>query len=157
MTTYHVRARIRRAYAPGEVYFITCVTEGRKSLFEGEADLNLLRETLRNVRRIHPFEMLAHALLADHFHLLVRVRETTDISKTMHSLKRNFTINWMRAHGIATPVKLWQRGFWDHVIRDERDYDRHMNYIHFNPVKHGYVRRPEDHAGTSYREYVGRG
>ena len=152
-----VRARIRRAYAPGEVCFITCVTAARRPVFEGQAERTLLRETLRNVRGLHPFEMRAYALMPDHIHLLLRVPGTTDISKIIHSLKRNFTLNYRRAHGLATSVNVWQRGFWDHVIRDERDYYLHLDYIQFNPVKHGYVTRPEDYADTSFLEYVKRG
>ena len=52
---------------------------------------------------------------------------------------------------------MWQRGFWDHVVRDERDYARHLDYVHYNPVKHGCAARPEDYVDTSYGEYVRRG
>jgi putative transposase len=152
-----IRARIRRAYAPGEVYFITTVTEGRQPLFADTASRDLLRETLRRVREMDPFEMHAYVFLPDHVHLLIRVPGTTDVSRIMHSLKRNFTRNWKRASGVTTPVKLWQRGFWDHVIRDDRDYEVHLDYIHFNPVKHSYVGKPEDYRDTSFHEYVRRG
>ncbi len=101
--------------------------------------------------------MPAYALMPDHIHLLLRVPGTTDISKIIHSLKRNFTLSCKRAHGLATSVNLWQRGFWDHVIRDETDYYRHMDYVHYNPVKHRYVSGPEDYADTSLHEYLRRG
>jgi putative transposase len=54
-------------------------------------------------------------------------------------------------------LRLWQRGFWDHVIRDERDLARHFDYIHYNPVKHGYVTQPEAYTDSSFAEYLRRG
>jgi putative transposase len=54
-------------------------------------------------------------------------------------------------------VHLWQRSFWDHVIRNEYDYQNHLNYIHYNPVKHGVVDRPEDYPHSSYGEYMKHG
>jgi len=152
-----VRARIRRAYAPGEVYFITCVTTNRRPVLEGKAERSPIRETLRNVRMHHPFEMRAYALMPDHIHLLLQVPGTTDISRIIHSLKRNYTLNYKRAKGYTGPLSVWQRGFWDHVIRDERDFGQHLDYIHYNPVKHGYVVKPEEYCDTSYSEYVRRG
>jgi putative transposase len=157
MISEPVRARIRRLYAPNAVYFITCVTQRRQPIFVSEPDLELLRETMRRVKDVHPFRTRAYAFLHDHFHLLIFVPETTDVSRVMHSIQRNFTLNYKRAHGVVRRIKLWQRGFWDHVIRDERDFVNHFHYIHYNPVKHGYVSKPEEYPHTSFHEYVQRG
>jgi len=72
-------------------------------------------------------------------------------------MQRNFTLNYKEAHGVTRKIKLWQRGFWDHVIRDERDFVNHFHYIHYNPVKHGYALKPGDYPHTSFHEYVKRG
>lgn len=157
MISEPIRTGIRRLYVPNGLYFITCVTQGRQRVFVSESDLELLRETMRKVKEIHSFSMRAYAFLRDHFHLLLFVADTTDISKVMHSIQRNFALNYKKAHGIGGSLKLWQRGFWDHVIRDERDLANHFHYIHYNPVKHGYVLRPEDYPHTSFQEYVKRG
>ena len=125
-----IRAKIRRLYVPNALYFITCVTQDRRPVFASESDLELLRETMRKVKEIHPFSMRAYAFLPDHFHLLLLAAEATDVSKVMHSLQRNFTLNYKKAHGIVHKVKIWQRGFWDHVVRDERDFANHFHYIH---------------------------
>ena len=101
--------------------------------------------------------MRAYALMADHFHLLIHVPSTTSISKLMQSIQRNLTRNYKKEHEIAHTIRLWQRGFWDHVIRDDRDMENHFHYIHYNPVKHGCVARPRDYAHTSFHEYVDRG
>lgn len=152
-----IRAKIRRLYVPNAMYFITCVTLERRPIFASGADLELLRETMRKVKEIHPFQMRAYAFLHDHFHLQIFVPDITDISKIMHSIQRNFTLNYKKAHSLTGAVKIWQRGFWDHVIRDERDFANHFHYIHYNPVKHGYVSKPEDYPHTSFLKYVKRG
>jgi putative transposase len=157
MPSEPIRAKIRRLYVPNAVYFITCVTLERRPVFASEPDLELLRETMRKVKAIHPFEMRAYAFMHDHFHLQIYVPETTDITKIMHSIQRNFTLNYKKTHSLTGEVRIWQRGFWDHVIHDESDFANHFHYIHYNPVKHGYVSRPEDYPHTSYLEYVQRG
>jgi len=88
---------------------------------------------------------------------LIFVPETTNISKLLQSIQRNFTRNYKKAHDINEPIRLWQRGFWDHVVRDERDFANHLHYIHYNPVKHGYTSNPETCPHTSFHEYVKRG
>ena len=83
--------------------------------------------------------------------------QSGNFSPILHSIKRNYTINYKRAHGITSPLHLWQDRFWDHVIRDGHDLERHFDYIHYNPVKHGYVERPEDWAQSTYTHWLDRG
>ena len=77
----------------------------------------------------------------------------------MHSLKPNFTKEYKKLIGLKSSesLKLWQKQFWDHVIRDERDLENHLHYIHYNPVKHGYVKDPRDRQDSSYIEWEKRG
>jgi len=75
----------------------------------------------------------------------------------LHSIKRNYTLNFKKAHNFASPFSLWQDRFWDHVIRDERDLINHFDYIHWNPVKHGYVEWPEDWPHSTYAFWLERG
>jgi putative transposase len=152
-----IRAKIRRWYVPNAIYFITAVTRGRQRLFADGANVELLHATMHRAKEYHPFIMRAYVFLPDHFHLLIFVPETTDISKLAQSIQRNFTRNYKKARDINEPVHLWQRGFWDHVIRDERDFANHFHYIHYNPVKHGYVNKPEAYTHTSFHEYVKHG
>ena len=93
----------------------------------------------------------------------MRVDDQNDnFSNVLHSIKRNFTFNYKSAHNISGSISIWQRGFWDHVIRDERDLNRHFDYIHWNPVKHRLATHPEDWKCSSYnfwfekREYPDR-
>jgi len=79
------------------------------------------------------------------------------ISKIMQSLKLRFTYRYKKNSGIRSNVSLWQRRFWDHIVKDQEDFNRHLDYIHYNPVKHGYVVRPIDYSFSSFPEYVERG
>ena len=157
MNTGPIRAKIRRLYISNAVYFITCATKERHRIFADGADMELLRETVRKVKEIHPFQMQAYAFMYDHFHLQIFVPNTTDISTIMHSIQRNFTLNYKKAHNLTGRIKFWQRGFWDHVIRDEHDFANHFHYIHYNPVKHGQAAKPEDYPHISFQEYLERG
>ncbi len=152
-----IRAVIRRWYVPNAVYFIAAVTQDRRPLSAQEANVTLLRATMRRVKVLHPFAMRAYAFMPEHLHLLLFVPENSNISAVMQSIEWNYTRNYKRTHGIRASLHLWQRGFWDHVIRDEDDLQWHMDYIHYNPVKHGLTRRPLDYPHTSLGEYVRRG
>jgi len=152
-----VRAKIRRWYVPNAIYFITSVLQGRQPLFADRFPLALLRDTLHYTKVHHPFTMVAYVFLPDHFHLLIQVPEGANISKLMQSVERNFTLDYKKILGIDAPLHLWQRGFWDHVIRDEHDLEHHFDYIHYNPVKHGLVSKPSDYPHSSFLEYVKRG
>jgi len=101
--------------------------------------------------------MRAYFFGKEHFHLLIYIPATTNVSKLLQSIQRNYTRNYKQAHAITHSLNLWQRGFWDHVIRDGDDLANHFDYIHYNPVKHGYVKKPEDYAHSSYLDYVKRG
>jgi len=148
----------RRYYIPNAIVFITVVTDDRRPYLKGERDLSLFWETMRHIQQIHPFNLLAHVTLPEHFHWLLRVQDPSgNFSTVLHSVKRNYTLNYKRAHGVTRPLKLWQARFWDHVVRDGRDLERHFDYIHYNPVKHGHVTRPEDWAGSTYVHWLERG
>lgn len=152
-----IRDRIKRVYVADAIYFVTAVTKNRQPLFKNQVNLRLLRKTIREVKTLYPFEMRGYGFLPDHFHLLFHSEAETAVTKILHSIKRNFTINYKKALCISESISLWQKRFWDHVIRDDHDYLNHLHYIHYNPVKHGLVTKPEDYPHTSYREYLKRG
>ncbi len=145
----------RRFYVPDAIVFITAVTQDRAPYLAEHDDVNLFWETLRAVQVIHPYRLLAHVILPDHIHWLMRVQDKEgNFSPVLHSVKRNYTWNYKKAHAISAPLQLWQPRFWDHVIRDQGDLQRHFDYVHFNPVKHGYVQHPEDWAHSSYQHWL---
>jgi putative transposase len=149
----------RRYYIPGSAVFITQVVQNRQPVFRDARNLQLLHETLYNVKRIHPFNMLGYVFLFEHFHVIIQPTGKSNFSDIMHSLKMNFTREYKKLLGRSSsePVKFWQKRFWDHVIRDDRDMENHLHYIHFNPVKHGLVKDPQSWMESSYIEWETRG
>jgi putative transposase len=141
---------VRRYYVPNAFVFISAVTRHRRPVFDEDRWVKLLFETMRSAQEIHPFHLLAYAILPDHLHWLMRTSEEVTDSQVMHSIKRNYTRNYKAARGITTSLSLWQDRFWDHVVRDEDDLWRHFDYIHYNPVKHGLVSCPADWPWSSY-------
>ncbi len=146
-----------RYYVPGAIVFITQVVENRVPVFQNPDHLALLHDTLHNVKVLHPFSMLAYAFLPDHFHLLLKPSGVSTFSQIMHSLKPNFTKAYKQAAGITGHLEFWQKRFWDHVIRDEPDLKAHLDYIHYNPVKHGLSARPEGWPHSSFAKWKERG
>ena len=147
----------RRYYIPNAIVFITQVVEARRPVFADAAHVALLRSILRNVKALHPFEMLGNVFLPDHVHLMIRPTGTSDFSQIMHSLKPNYTKEYKRLTNAPDVLKFWQKRFWDHVVRDETDLQRHLDYIHYNPVKHGMVSHPEDWPDSSFAAWKERG
>jgi len=152
----------------GEYFFFTLVTQARMPIFAGRAARRLLSEAMRTTRRRRPWEMTAIVLLPDHLHMLWRMPEGDhDYSGRISALKRRFTRAYLLQGGPEAPVPagqklkrhrgVWQRKFWEHTIRDTKDFHMHLDYIHLNPVKHGLARRPRDWPWSSFRRYVKRG
>jgi putative transposase len=149
----------RRYYIPNSIYFITTVTNKRLPIFKDSKNIQILFNTLKTVRHIKQFDLVAYCLLYDHLHLLIGINEECkyDITNVIHSLKRNFTINYKKIYKITHEVNLWQKRFWDHIIRNENDFKKHMDYIHYNPVKHGITLKPEEYKYTSFNKWVENG
>jgi putative transposase len=147
----------RRFYIPEALIFTTVVTHDRLPYLRSNENIDLLWETMKRVREIHAFKLMAYVILPDHFHWLMRVDEPQgNFSKVLHSIKRNFTLNYKKLHGIDSSLQIWQARFWDHVVRNEGDLAKHFDYIHWNPVKHEYVQDPVDWAYSSYAHWFER-
>ena len=141
------------------------VTDRRATLFEQKAARRLLGHVFREARERLPFEVEGIVLLPDHLHAMWTLPSGDKAySRRWGWIKKEFTTRWLDAGGEEQPVSagracegrrgVWQPKFWEHTIRDETDFDRHMNYIHFNPVKHGYVTRPIDWPWSSLHRWV---
>jgi REP-associated tyrosine transposase len=145
----------RRYYIPGSAVFITQVVHDRRPVFRDSENVSLLREILGNVKELHPFVMLGYVFLFEHFHVVIQPTGKSNFSDIMHSLKMNFTREYKKLLGLSSSesMKIWQKRFWDHVIRDDRDLVNHLHYVHYNPVKHGYVSDPSAWNDSSYMEW----
>ncbi|NOQ63446.1 MAG: transposase [Methyloprofundus sp.] len=151
----------RRFYQPGARYFFTVVTANRKPLLI--ENINRLRVAFKTCKERYPFEIDAIVVLPDHLHTLWRLPEgDADFSKRWMVIKRQFSSGLPREDTSASKIKkrekgIWQRRFWEHCIRNEDEWRRYMDYIHFNPVKHGYVNNPADWKHSSFAKAVEQG
>ena len=149
----------RRAKIEGSVFFFTVVLAERPSnlLFE---EIERLRQSYRAVQQRRPFETIAVCILPDHLHALWALPESdADFSTRWSLIKSGFSrgldAQTRSASKIVKREKgIWQRRYWEHAIRDNADLDRHVDYIHFNPVKHGHTLRVRDWPFSSFHRWV---
>ena len=144
---------IRRYDPTGRPVFITAVCYRRKRYLETDWQKELLLSVMREVKSSSDFAMHAYVILVDHFHWIITPRKQ-NFSTIMQSVKLRFVHRFKKAIGQKNNAILWQRRFWDHVIRNAEDLHRHMDYIHFNPVKHEYVSKPLDYKWSSLNTHV---
>ncbi len=149
----------RRARIKGGTYFFTVVTYQRERIFHNAGNIALLQECIQEVRDKRPFETDAFVLLPDHLHCVWTLPDgDCDFSTRWKLIKRNFSRRCGKQFKYGGPAQnepaVWQGRFWEHAIRDEDDYVRHVEYIHYNPVKHGLVKAPKDWPHSSFRRYV---
>ena len=148
----------RRRYVPGGTYFFTVNLLNRNQTLLTN-HYNCLISATEKVRSRHPFETIAWVVLPDHLHCLWKLPSGDDKysirwslikSGFSRSIPRHFDVSEGRRQGERG---IWQRRFWEHHIRDDEDLLNHINYIHTNPVKHGYVERPEDWRYSSIHDF----
>jgi putative transposase len=125
--------------------------------------IDRVRAAFRLCKARYPFDIEAIAVLPDHIHTIWRLPETdVDFSKRWMVIKRKFS-SGLCVEDVSVSKKkkrekgIWQRRFWEHCIRDEDDWRRHMDYIHYNPVKHGYCEKPGNWQYSSYQTAVRHG
>lgn len=149
---------LTRLHNPGARYFFTVATFERRPLLVQHIDE--LRRAFRITRARHPFEVEAIVVLPDHLHTLWRPPASdNDPGKRWRVLKRLFSARVPPQSTTPSQQRhrengVWQRRFWEHCIVDERDWIQHLEYIHYNPVKHGYCAMPRDWPHSSFGRVV---
>lgn len=143
--------KLRCYYIPNSTIFITQVLADRAPILLNPPVIELMRQTLHNVKALYPFTMLAYVYLPDHLHLMFRPADGVTFSSIMHSFKSYVAHEYARGMPGEANARFWQKRFYDHVIRSESDFADHLDYIHYNPCRHGYVTRPEDWQHSSFR------
>ncbi|MGH7871160.1 MAG: REP-associated tyrosine transposase [Candidatus Binatia bacterium] len=156
-------ANYRRNFIGGGSFFFTVNLTNRHSRLLVER-IDLLRQSFRYTQSRHPFTIDAVVVLPDHLHAIwtlpsgdadyaMRWRLTkTVFSRGLEQLEeRSKSRRLKRERGI------WQRRYWEHTLRDEDDFEHHCDYIHYNPVKHGYVRSVDSWPFSSFRKFAKRG
>jgi putative transposase len=155
--------RYRSADVTGGAYFFTVnLAERQRTLLVDQVDM--LRGVIRKVRAAHPFRIDAMVILPDHLHALWTLPVgDRDYPTRWMLIKSGFSRQLPRGErrNMSRQAKgergIWQRRFWEHLIRDEGDFKRHADYIHFNPVKHGYVESVADWPYSTFHRDVERG
>jgi putative transposase len=154
----------RRAWHPGGTYFFTVNLLQRRGNDLLTRHVALLRETIRTVRKRHPFLIHALVVLPDHLHCVIELPpDDADFATRWGLIKIGFSKALPRTERLSA-VRLrrgergiWQRRYWEHLIRDEADYRAHMDYVHINPVKHGLVKRVADWPYSTFHRLVAAG
>ncbi|KTD35414.1 Transposase IS200 like protein [Legionella moravica] len=153
---------VRRDFTPGGTYFFTLALRNRKSQLLTH-HIDLLGEAFRKIKQKYPFCMEAIVVLPDHIHTVWKLPANDfNYSLRWHQIKSYFTKSLIKERVKITKDHrgeyfLWQRRFWEHRIRDESDLQAHIDYIHFNPVKHGYVSSAKEWPYSSFHRYVQNG
>ena len=153
----------RRYRIPGGCYFFTVnLLDRNQSLLVNQIDL--LRESVKIVKQKHPFHIDAWVVLPDHLHCIWTLPPgDSDFSKRWKAIKTHFSkhiplTEWRSTVRIKRDERgIWQRRFWEHAIRNDEDYAAHIDYIHFNPVKHGWVGRVVDWPYSTFHRFVDNG
>jgi putative transposase len=154
----------RRYFIPGATWFFTVNLAERKGNRLLIDEVDRLRAAFRTVQAVHSFRIDAAVILPDHLHCIWTLPSgDSDFSTRWGLIKGNFSRSIEKRERLSESREkrgergLWQRRFWEHLIRDEDDLRRHTDYIHWNPVKHGWVAKVADWHHSSFHAYVRRG
>jgi putative transposase len=157
--TYYRRMRT------GNTFFFTLVSFDRRPILCHPKIRDSLRLAIQNLRQTYPFSIDGWVLLPDHLHCIWTLPEGDSDFSTRWSLIKRSVSRFSRELALDPDARdasakkhrestIWQRRFWEHLIRDDVDFERHLDYIHFNPVRHGYAGRAVDWPYTTIHRYV---
>ncbi len=155
----------RRWYVAGGTFFFTLVTCERQPFLTEEMSRPLLRASIQKQREKRPFQIVAWVLLPDHLHTVWTLPPgDEDYSTRWMRIKEEFTETFLAAGGQEAVRNrsrrrhreraVWQRRFWEHTVEDEADLERCVDYVHWNPVKHGLASRVRDWRWSTFHRYV---
>jgi putative transposase len=158
----------RRWFVPGGTFFFTVVTAERRPILCDELARCCLRRAIETIRMRRPIEIVAFALLPEHFHTVWTLPQgDSDYPTRIRRIKNEFTSEFLVNGGKEAPRSssrqdkhergVWQRRYWEHTIRDEDDLKRCVDYIHWNPKKHGHVLNVRDWPWCSFHRFVALG
>lgn len=151
----------RRLYLQNHPVFITIVTHNRNPILI--KNINLLRKCFKLAKTQYKFEIFASVILPDHIHLILNTQDDAKYSSIISLIKAQFSKNIdnliIKPELTESKIKkrekgIWQRRFYEHTIRDEKDLHNHLDYIHYNSVKHGYSQAVKDWEYSSFQKFV---
>ncbi|MEK7775457.1 MAG: transposase [Candidatus Zixiibacteriota bacterium] len=145
-------SKLIRHFSSGQTWFVTVITAKRLPVLLNNSDL-LLRALIRTERKVS-FTILAWVILPDHIHALIS-SDAAVIPNIVHRMKHSFTCQFKKRHRSKAPV--WQNRYWDHMIRSDKDLKNHIDYIHYNPVRHGFAESPQQWRLSTFGRYLKQG
>ncbi len=140
---------IRRYFRENDIIFVTHVSNNRMPILIDNFDL--LWKAVETTNLKTRFEIIAWSILPDHFHMIVDPKNN-NLSSLMKHIKLSFSWHYRKRAGLVKG-RVWQNRFWDHIIRDEKDLNKHIDYIHYNAVKHGLTSNTIDWKFSSFQNY----
>ena len=154
----------RRAWHPGGIYFFTVNLLQRQDNDLLIRHIETLRSVVKSVRQRHLFQIHGWVVLPDHLHCVIELPSNdADYATRWRLIKMEFSKALPRTERISAVRTrrgergIWQRRYWEHLIRDERDYRAHMDYVHFNPQKHGLVKHVAEWPYSTFHRLVDQG
>lgn len=154
----------RRAWHAGGTYFFTinCLQRKNNNLLVRHIDK--LRQAILKVKNAHPFKIHSWVVLPEHMHCIVELPiGDSDFATRLRLIKMLFSRSISKDEYRSDVRKqrrergIWQRRYWEHLIKDEKDYQAHMDYVHINPVKHGLVKQVKDWPYSTFHKMVEQG
>ncbi len=148
----------RRSRCKGGTFFFTLVTHKRCPVFSHVKNIRAFRNINNDVRLELPFKETACVIMPDHIHSIWRLPESdNDFPKRWGMIKARFTKLLRCCSADYVDQKIWQQRFWEHKIRNTEDLNNHLDYLHYNPVKHGYVNKVANWKYSSFHRFVDAG
>lgn len=154
----------RRLFIQNSYLFLVITTNYRRPILID--NIELLRESFKHTKTIYNFEIFGCVILPDHMHLIIRPEKIEEYPKIIHAIKYSFSKKLQNGGIVIPPYKLsnskltkgdkgiWQRRYWEHTIKSDEDLYKHLDYIHYNPVKHGLVKNVKDWEHSSFKKFV---
>lgn len=148
--TYTVfMSKLQRYFASGQSCFITAVTANRQPILDKYSELFI--RAVQRAKRKSRFAVVAWVILPDHFHVVIDCPDG-DVPAIVQRVKLSFSLQYQRFTGEEGSV--WQHRYWDHIIRSDGDMKRHVDYIHYNPVKHALTESSKEWPLSSFHRYL---
>lgn len=148
-------SNFKRYFQNDNTVFVTIITYNRQPILL--ENINILRKSL--IMPKYNYKIIAGVVLPDHMHLLIQNSNADEFSKIITSIKvsfsKQFPLNTKQTENqlLRREKGIWQRKYYDHIIRNDKDLNRHLDYIHYNPIKHGYVRCAKEWEYSSFKKF----
>jgi len=148
----------KRLFMDNTYVFLTIVTYKRKNILI--ENIKILRKAFEECKKKYEFDIFSIVVMPNHIHMILKPAKINEYPKIIANIKIQFTKNVNIENEIINKNResnIWQRRYWEHTIRNEDDLYKHLDYIHYNPIKHGYVKCAKDWAYSSFNKFVNRG